>query len=93
MKVRRLLSLIAVVAGSLVGRQAVAQTTDIIRGKVTGPDSLPIQGVTVTATSISGNVSRNTKSDKNGNFSISFPNGDGDYIVSFASMRDSRAAR
>ena len=86
MKVRRLLSLIAVVAGSLVGRQAVAQTTDIIRGKVTGPDSLPIQGVTVTATSISGNVSRNTKSDKNGNFSISFPNGDGDYIVSFASM-------
>ena len=32
MKVRRLLSLIAVVAASLVGREAVGQTTDIIRG-------------------------------------------------------------
>jgi hypothetical protein len=85
-KVRRLLSLVAVVAASLVGHDLAAQTTDVIRGKVTGPDSLPIQGVTVTATSISGNVSRNAKTDKNGNFSISFPNGDGDYIVSFASM-------
>jgi hypothetical protein len=84
--VRRLLSLIAIVAASLAGRDLAAQTTDVIRGKVTGPDSLPIQGVTVTATSISGNVSRNTRTDKNGNFSISFPNGDGDYIVSFASM-------
>ena len=86
MKVRHLLSLIAVVLVSLVGRDLSAQTTDVIRGKVTGPDSLPVQGVTVTATSISGNVSRNTKTDKNGNFSISFPNGDGDYIVSFAAM-------
>ena len=86
MKVRRLLSLIAVIAASLIGRDLAAQTTDVIRGKVTGPDSLPIQGVTVTATSISGNVSRTAKTDKSGNFSISFPNGDGDYIVSFASM-------
>jgi hypothetical protein len=85
-KARHLLSLIAVIAVSLVGRGLAAQTTDVIRGRVTGPDSLPIQGVTVTATSISGNVSRNTRTDKNGNFSISFPNGDGDYIVSFASM-------
>jgi hypothetical protein len=86
-KVRHLLSLvIAVFALSLGARELAAQTTDVIRGKVTGPDSLPIQGVTVTATSISGNVSRNAKTDKNGNFSIAFPNGDGDYIVAFASM-------
>jgi hypothetical protein len=84
--VRRLLSLIAIVAASLAGRDLAAQTTDVIRGKVTGPDSLPIQGVTVTATSISGNVSRQARTDKNGNFSISFPNGDGDYIVAFASL-------
>jgi hypothetical protein len=43
-------------------------------------------GATVTATSISGNVSRNTRTDRNGNFSISVPNGDGDYIVAFAAM-------
>src|SRR5690349_1520997 len=34
-KVRRLLSLIAVVAASLVGRDLAAQSTDVIRGKVT----------------------------------------------------------
>ena len=86
MKVRRLLTLIAIVLVSLAGRTLAAQTTDVIRGKVTGPDSLPVEGVTVTATSISGNVSRSARSDKKGNFSISFPNGDGDYIVSFAAM-------
>ena len=87
MKVRHLLSLvIAIFALSFGTRELAAQTTDVIRGKVTGPDSLPIQGVTVTATSISGNVSRTARTDKNGNFSISFPNGDGDYIVSFASL-------
>jgi hypothetical protein len=85
-KVRRLLSLIAVVAASLAGRDLAAQSTDVIRGRVTGPDSLPIQGVTVTATSVSGNISRNSRTDKSGNFSISFPNGDGDYIVSFAAL-------
>jgi hypothetical protein len=86
-KLRHLLSLaLAVFALSFEAQNLAAQTTDVIRGKVTGPDSLPIQGVTVTATSISGNVSRNTRTDKSGNYSISFPNGDGDYIVSFASL-------
>lgn len=86
MNLRRLLCLVAVVAVGLFARDLAAQTTDVIRGRVTGPDSLPIQGVTVTATSISGNVSRNARTDRNGNFSISFPNGDGDYIVAFAAL-------
>jgi hypothetical protein len=84
--VRRLLSLVTVVAAMLGARDLAAQTTDIIRGRVIGPDSLPVVGATVTATSISGNISRNSRTDRNGNFSISFPNGDGDYIVSFAAM-------
>ena len=86
MRVRRLLSLVVAIAAMVMARDLSAQSTDVIRGKVTGPDSLPIQGVTVTATSFSGNVSRNTRTDKNGNFSISFPNGDGDYMVSFAAL-------
>jgi len=63
-----------------------AQNTDVIRGRVTGPDSLPIENVTVTATSISGNVNRTARSDKNGRFTITFPGGDGDYMVSFAAI-------
>jgi hypothetical protein len=78
------LSLAAIIICSLAGRSASAQTTDVIRGRVTGPDNAPIQSVNVTATSLSGNVSRSSRSDKDGKFSITFPNGDGDYIVSFA---------
>lgn len=67
---------------------AVAQTTDIIRGRVTGPppDSLPIENATVTATSISGNVNRTARTDRNGRYTITFPGGDGDYIVSIAAL-------
>src|SRR5262245_6772267 len=50
----------AVVAPALVGSppRLEAQETDIIRGRVTGPDSLPIEGVTVTATSIANNTNK-----------------------------------
>lgn len=58
-----------------------AQDTDVIRGQVTGPDGQPIEGVQVTATSISGGVNRNARTNKDGRFTITFPGGDGDYIV------------
>ena len=86
MNVRRLLHLVAFAVATLSTRGLVAQQTDIVRGKVIGPDSLPIPGVQVSVTSISGNVTRQSRSDKNGNFSVSFPNGDGDYMVSFGAM-------
>ena len=63
-----------------------AQQVDIIRGRVTGADSLPIQGVLVTATTLSGNVSRTQRTDKNGRYTISFPGGEGDYWVTFTQV-------
>src|SRR5258708_4009365 len=83
--VRRLLYLAAFAAATLSARDLAAQT-DIVRGKVIGPDSVPVGGVLVAVTSISGNVSRQSRTDRNGNFSIPFPNGDGDYMVSFSAM-------
>jgi hypothetical protein len=65
---------------------AHAQQADVIRGRITGPDSAAIPGVIVTATSIGGNVSRSTKTDANGRFTITFPNGEGDYMISLASI-------
>jgi hypothetical protein len=53
---------------------------------VTGPDSLPIENVTVTATSIAGNVNRIARTDKQGRYTITFPGGDGDYMLSFAAL-------
>ena len=56
---------------------------DVIRGQVVGPDSLPLANVDVAATSISGNVTRSARTNRDGRFTITFPNGDGDYMVSF----------
>ena len=60
-----------------------AQTVDVIRGRVTGPDSLAIQGVRVVVTSLSGAVNREARTDRNGRFTVTFPNGEGDYFVTY----------
>jgi hypothetical protein len=58
-----------------------AQDTDVIRGRVTGADSLPIPDARVTVTSISGNVTRSARTGQDGRYTVTFPGGDGDYIV------------
>ena len=63
-----------------------AQQADVIRGRVVGPDSQPVENVVVTATSIAGNVSRTARTDRNGRYTITFPGGEGDYMVSFAAI-------
>jgi hypothetical protein len=66
--------------------RATAQESDVIRGKVTGPDNLALENVKVTAMSMSTNqsISRNTGAD--GRFTIIFPNGGGDYILTYAAI-------
>ena len=66
--------------------RASAQTVDVIRGKVTGPENQPIEGAIVTVTTLSGAVSRQTRTDGKGRYTITFPGGDGDYFVNFASI-------
>jgi hypothetical protein len=88
---RRLLTLLAVavlLAASMVvaPRTAAAQQADVIRGRVIGPDSLPVPQVLVTVTSFSGNVSRTARTGRDGRFTVTFPSGDGDYMVSFAAI-------
>ena len=84
---KRLLAVLgaAVIAAAAAPSVARAQA-DIIRGRVTGPDSLPIANVVVTATSISGGVNRTARTDRDGRFTITFPGGDGDYMVNFAAL-------
>ena len=80
------LVLIAFATSFATPRATFAQSLDVIRGRVTGPDSQGIQGVTVKATSYSGNVAKTTRTDKNGKFAITYPSGEGDYWVEFAAM-------
>ncbi len=63
-----------------------AQQADVVRGRVIGPDSTAVEGARVTVTSLTGQVSRQAQTDKNGRFTVTFPNGEGDYIVSFAAL-------
>jgi hypothetical protein len=90
---RRLLFLAAALVGAAFVRPtALHAQTDIIRGRITAPDSLPVERARITVTSISGNVSRSAQTDKNGRFTVAFPGDEGDYFVTinalgFASKR------
>lgn len=81
-----LAAVFAVACLACLAHPAFAQQTDIIRGRVTGPDTMPVKGVTVTATSYQGNVSKKAATDKNGRFTIIFVNGEGDYWLEFRAI-------
>jgi hypothetical protein len=62
----------------------LAAQTDVIRGRVTNSEGLPLAGARVTATSIPGNVTREVRTSDKGQYQIAFPGGPGDYIMGFA---------
>ena len=76
---RRLLALLLLLAAPLGAQEA----PDIIRGRVLGPDSLPREGVRVTALSLLNQSTRSATTDRNGRYTIVFPGGGGDYLVTF----------
>src|SRR5262245_25118186 len=75
-----------VAAFCCVASGASAQNVDVIRGRVTGPDNEAIENATVTATTLSGNVSRTARTDRQGRFTITFPGAEGDYMMSYAAI-------
>ncbi len=81
--VRNALRALAVVMAMAFASPAAAQN-DIIRGKATDQEGLPLPYVRVTATSIPGNVTREVRSNAQGNFQIVFPGGTGDYMMGYA---------
>ncbi len=82
---RRFVAL-ALTALFLVAPTLSAQQLDVIRGRVTGPDSQPVQRATVKATSYNGGVSKTTLTDKNGRYSITYPSGEGDYWIDIRAL-------
>src|SRR5437660_2617112 len=80
MSVRR--AALALILVGLAARPAAAQvgtTTDIISGVVLRPDSLPLEGAVVRATSVETRISRERTTDARGRFTIVFPDGGGRY--------------
>src|SRR5438128_11538556 len=74
---RRLLGIVVLVAMAAAhpADAQVGTTTDIITGTVTGPDSQPLGGAVITATSLETRVSRQRTTDARGRFTIDFPGG------------------
>jgi hypothetical protein len=67
-----------------LGPSRLAAQTDVIRGRVTNSEGLPLANVRVTATSIPGNVTREVRTSDKGLYQIAFAGGPGDYIMGFA---------
>src|SRR6476660_4723410 len=59
----------------------VGSTTDIITGRVVGPDSIPLVGAKVDATSAETQVTRSTRTNDRGRYTVVFPDGGGQYGV------------
>jgi hypothetical protein len=78
--------LAAALAIVLAGPVALGAQADVVRGRVIGPDSTPIDRATITVTSLRGNVSRTARTDKDGRYTIAFPGSDGDYFVNIAAL-------
>jgi hypothetical protein len=70
---------------ALVGLASRASAqTDVIRGRVLTVEGLPLQNVRVTATSIPGNVTRESRTGRDGGYQIAFAGGPHDYIMGFS---------
>src|SRR5512140_3045165 len=82
----RLFIVVAGIIASLGRPAALRAQTDVVRGRVIGPDSTPVERATVTVTSLRGTVSRSTRTDKDGRYTVAFPGTDGDYFISVAAL-------
>jgi hypothetical protein len=76
----------AVLTAAFVHPTIARAQTDVIRGRISGPDDGAVVGARITVTSLSGNVSRQTQTDKNGRYTVAFPGDEGDYFVNVAAL-------
>jgi hypothetical protein len=78
---RHILRVLLVIAACALPGPARAQESDILRGRVFGPDSTPLPGVTIAATGARSQITKTARSDARGSFTIIFPDGGDSYVV------------
>lgn len=89
--IRRLLTLAALVLGVSIGspagaRAQVGSTTDIITGRVLGPDGKPLENVTVAVQSAESGITRTKRTGADGRYTLLFPDGGGQYRIEFRAI-------
>lgn len=80
--------LVAAGAGPWAPRAAaqIGETTDILTGRVLGPDGKPMPDVTVAVTSAESGITRTKRTGDDGRYTILFPDGGGEYRVVFRAI-------
>src|SRR4051812_11638993 len=68
-------------AAAFPARAQVGSSTDIIMGKVTGPDGEPVANARVEVTSNETGITRRKNTNDKGDYSIIFPDGGGSYVL------------
>ena len=89
---RRIAAILTLIGAPVVGIGAqVGSTTDILTGVVTNTAGAPIPGATVEAKSVETQVTRRTRTNSAGRYTILFPDGGGQYqlTVRFLGMAPS----
>src|SRR5205814_1464583 len=64
----------------------VGSTTDIIMGRVIGPDSQPVANARIQVTSAETGISRTKVTGADGRYSVLFPDGGGSYHVTVIAL-------
>jgi hypothetical protein len=67
-------------------RTVRAQDVDVLRGKVTNPDSQPVVGASLKFTALATQATRTIRTDAKGQYSMVFQNGGGNYTVSVTAL-------
>jgi hypothetical protein len=80
----QVLSALALATVVLIPPRTARAQTDVIRGRVTNAEGVPLANVRVTATSIPGNVTHERRTSGDGRYQIAFPGGAGDYMMGFS---------
>jgi hypothetical protein len=81
-----IIGILSIAGALIVHPHFAAAQTDVIRGRIIGPDSVPVERATITVTSLTGNVTRTARTDKNGRYTVTFPGDEGDYFVNVAAF-------
>ena len=76
-----LFAVIFLVSAGASAHAQVGSTTDIIMGRVSGPDTMPVVGARVEVTSTETGITRRKTTNEKGEFSILFPDGGGSYTL------------
>ena len=86
---RRVVSFLALALIALPLRAQVGASTDIIMGRVVGPDSQPVAGARIMMVSVATQASKVTQTRPDGRFTVLFRDGGGQYrlLVTFLGLR------